>query len=196
MADQSTARHPALLCRERALLLIVDIQERLAAVMPRRDETVAAAVLLARASRALGVPILLSEQYRKGLGPTVPEVGDALAGAAEPIEKQEFSCVLAPPIREAISARPERDQILVVGMEAHVCVYQTVLDLLHIGRQVHVAADAVCSRFDRDAEAALRSMAAAGAAVTTAESAVFQLLVRAGTPEFKAVLPLVKQRTG
>lgn len=189
-------RHPALLNREKALLLIVDIQERLAAIMPRKGEIVASAVFLARASRALGVPVLLSEQYRKGLGPTVPEVLGALGGAPEPIEKMEFSCVLSPLIREALLARPERSQVLVAGMEAHVCVFQTVLDLLCLGCQVHVAADAVCSRYDRDAEAALRGMGAAGANVTTAESAVFQLLVRAGTPEFKSVLPLVKERSG
>lgn len=187
----ASPRHPLLLDRARAVLVVVDIQEKLAAAMPRRDEMVARAGFLIEAARLLGVPVAATEQYRRGLGPTVPEIRKALGGA-EPVEKMSFSCCGEEAAREAVMGFEGRDQAILVGIEAHVCVFQTALDLIDLGRKPYVAADAVCSRNDRDAEVALHALTALGAVPTTAESAVFQMLRAAGAPEFKAVLKLLK----
>ena len=187
----ASPRHPLLLDRDRAVLVVIDIQEKLAAAMPRRDEMVARARFVIQAANLLGVPVAATEQYRKGLGPTVPEIRDALGGA-EAVEKMSFSCCGEEAARQAIARHPGRDQAILVGIEAHVCVYQTALDLMEMGRKPFVAADAVCSRNDRDAEVALQALTALGAVPATAESAVFQLLGGADAPEFKAVHKLLK----
>jgi nicotinamidase-related amidase len=172
----------ALLARDRAALVVVDVQEGFRSYAAFAGVAAASAKLL-EAARLLEVPALVSEQYPKGLGHTAAEVGLE----REPrIEKTVFSAVRADGFELA-----GRDQVVVCGIETHVCVSQTVHDLLERGVEVHVPADAVGSRHQIDYERGLERMERAGAVVTTVEAALFELLERAGTPEFKAVQKLV-----
>ncbi len=183
-------RHPQLLDRTRSGLLIVDIQQRINAVMFQGEQVVRNAVKLIRAARTLNVPIFITEQYPQGLGPTEPAVVEALEGVA-PLQKMTFSCCGLPELVQNLKERPTR-QVVVTGIETHVCVLQTVLDLLAQGFQVHVPCDAVSSRKELDHETALQRMAQAGAVVTTLEAVLFEWLQQAGTPEFKEVARLIK----
>ena len=173
----------ALLQRDRAALIVVDIQEGFRPY-DAFEPVARGAAKLVEAARILEVPIVVSEQYPKGLGATAPEVG--LNGEPR-IEKTCFSAVRA----EGFDLG-ERDQALVCGIEAHVCVSQTVHDLLDRGVEVHVCADAVGSRHQVDYDRALPRLEKAGAVVTTIEAALLELCERAGTPEFKAVQGLIK----
>jgi nicotinamidase-related amidase len=146
--------------------------------------------VLVDAARVLGVPVVATEQYPKGLGPTVDDLARRLPDAA--IVKMTFSCAREPEAGQAVKTTGRR-QVLVTGIEAHVCVLQTVIDLLDDGFEVHVPHDAVNSRRPSDTRWALHRMAAAGAVVTSTESALFELLERCGTDEFKVVSKLVKQ---
>jgi nicotinamidase-related amidase len=183
--------------RERAVLVVVDIQEKLAAVMPRRDEIVANAVKLVRAAALLGMPMVVTRQYPKGLGGTVPELDDALRAAATAgaavwtVDKMSFCCSKEAAFMEALSAT-ERDQPLICGMETHICVAQTALGLPGPGDHVHVVADACCSRADASHRVALERMRDAGCQVTVAESVMYEAVGVAGTDEFRAVLEIVK----
>jgi nicotinamidase-related amidase len=172
----------SLLARSRAALIVVDVQEgfRPYATFARVAESCGK---LVAAARILEIPRLVSEQYPKGLGTTAPEVGLE----DEPrIEKTVFSAVRADGFDLG-----GRDQAIVCGIETHVCVSQTVHDLLDRGIEVHVPADAVGSRHELDYERGLERMERAGAVVSTVEAAVFELLERAGTPDFKAVQRLI-----
>jgi len=182
---------PCLLDRESALLCIIDIQERLAAAMAEREAVIEAARRLVVAARRLEVPVVMTEQYPKGIGPTEPVLVEALGPEYRPVEKLHFSCCRETPFEAAV-ADTGRRQIVLCGMETHVCVLATCLDLLDAGHQVHVIADAVCSRDAVHKDLALAQMAQMGAVVTCVEAAVYQLLGRAGTPEFKELLPLFK----
>jgi len=171
-----------LLSRERAVLVVIDVQESFRPYRAFAGVADACAKLV-QAARILEVPALVSEQYPKGLGHTAPEVGLV----NEPlIEKTVFSAARA----EGFDLGG-RSQALVCGIEAHVCVSQTVHDLLDAGVEVHVPADAVGSRHDIDYERGLERMERAGAIVGTVEASLFELLERAGTPEFKAVQKLI-----
>ncbi len=182
---------PLLLDRGSTALCIIDIQERLAAAMDERTTVIEAARRLIVAARRLDVPIVLTEQYPRGIGPTEPALVEALGEQHRPIQKLHFSCCDEPAFTETL-AQLQRRQILLCGMETHVCVLATCLDLLHEGYQVQVVADAACSRSAENKRWALEQMRQAGAAVTCVEAAVYQLLRRAGTPEFKDILPLFK----
>jgi nicotinamidase-related amidase len=172
----------SLLSRERAALIVVDVQEAFRPYEAFAGVADSACKLL-QAARILAVPALVSEQYPKGLGHTAPEVG--LEG--EPLlEKTVFSAARAD--RFELGGR---EQAIVCGIETHVCVGQTVHDLLDRGVEVHVPADAVGSRHRVDYERGLERMERAGAVVTTVEAALFELLERADTPEFKAVQQLI-----
>jgi len=172
----------SLLSRERTALVVVDVQEAFRAYASFAGVAAASAKLL-QGARILGVPRLVSEQYPKGLGHTAPEVGLQDERA---IEKTVFSAARA----EAFDLEG-REQAIVCGIETHVCVSQTVHDLLERGIEVHVPADAVGSRHQLDYERGLERMERAGAVVSTVEAALFELLERAGTPEFKAVQKLI-----
>jgi nicotinamidase-related amidase len=171
--------------REETALLVVDIQERLAVAMAEREKVVANAGHLIAAAKLLNVPVVHTEQYPRGLGPTVPELRAVLEPAA-PVEKLTFDCCGEPAFAPALEATG-RSTVVVCGMETHICVLQTVLGLLAQGMIVHVAADAVCSRNAENWRTALEFMRDAGAVITCTETVMFQLLVRAGTPEFKAI---------
>lgn len=180
--------------RSRAQLLIVDVQERLLPAMAEPDRVLAGCERLIRAARRLDIPITLSEQYPKGLGPTVAPLREAVGAAGLVLEKVEFSCRRNATIARELGAMRSggRDQTVVCGIEAHVCVTQTVLDLLADGAPVAVVADAVGSRRPASAELALRRLAAAGADIVDTEMVIFEWLDRAGTPEFKELQGLVK----
>jgi nicotinamidase-related amidase len=172
----------SLLKREEAVLVVVDVQEGFRSYASF-EAVAAACAKLVEGARILGVPRVVSEQYPKGLGHTVPEVGLQ----DEPrIEKSVFSAARAEGFELG-----GRTQAVVCGIETHVCVSQTVHDLLDRGVDVHVPADAVGSRHEVDYERGLERMERAGAVVSTVESVLFELLERAGTPEFKVVQKLI-----
>jgi len=178
------------LTRARTGLVVVDIQERLLPAIFEQERVVQNAVRLLQGAAVLQVPIFATEQYRKGLGRTVPEVAAAIPGFA-PIEKLEFSACGAAGFVPALQAAQVADAVL-CGIEAHVCVSQTCLDLLEKGFGVFVAADAVSSRTPENYRLGLDRMRAAGAVIVSTEMVLFELLERAGTEEFKQILALVK----
>lgn len=173
-----------------SLFLMVDVQVRLAAAMPKDDPVVRNAGILLKAAREVGVPVIASEQYPRGLGPTVPELAGLLADE-ERHEKLEFSCGRNPALAAAISATG-RSQIVIGGIEAHVCVLQTALELLGPDRTVYVVADAMASRDPKSRDVALKRMADAGCVVITTEMAAFEWVRSAGAPQFKAISALVR----
>lgn len=190
MPDNKYARHPGLLDRARAALLVVDVQERLMPVIDGAERVILNIRRLIQGASILGLPILATEQYPRGLGPTVQLLRELLP-PDRTREKITFSCLGEPPVFENLRTSG-RDTLLVCGAEAHVCVCQTVHDCLAAGYRVHVAADAVSSRAPENRALALERMARAGAIVTSTEMALFELLERAGTDEFRAVSKLVK----
>lgn len=179
-----------MLKRDDALLVIVDIQERLAVAMAEKERVVNNTLHLIESAKLLGLPLLITEQYPKGLGPTVPEVRSAVQTYA-PIEKITFSCCGEKFFMEAVQ-ETEKKQIILAGMETHVCVLQTCIDLLQEGYGVHVVSDAICSRTKQNYKTAIEYMRDAGAVITCTETVLFQLLVKAGSEEFKAISKRIK----
>lgn len=171
--------------RERTALVVIDVQEAFAKAVEGFDEVAAQTAILVQGAKVLELPVLATEQYPRGLGDTVPKVREAL-GETPRLAKTVFS-----------AARAEgfdlvgRDQALVCGIETHVCVNQTVHDLLGGGVEVHVAVDAVGSRTAANRELGLRKMEESGAILTSVETALFELLGAAGTDEFKTIQKLV-----
>jgi nicotinamidase-related amidase len=176
-----------------AALVVVDMQERLLAAFSeeRRAAVVERTHLAIDVAKVLEIPILVSEQYPKGLGPTLPSIRERIGHTFAPIEKLAFSCGRSPEFKKALEATGRHD-ILITGVEAHVCVLQTVNDLIRAGFHVFVLSDAVTSRRDSDKTAGLALMDKAGAVVGTAEIFAFQLLERAGSDRFKQVSKLVR----
>jgi nicotinamidase-related amidase len=177
---------PAKLDRERAALLVIDVQEAFRNAVPSFGDVARGAAALVRGAEATGVPIVVTEQYPKGLGRTVPEVAEALPEGLEPIEKLCFSASEA----EGFDLGG-RNQALVCGLETHVCVNQTVLDLIDQGIEVHLPVDAVGSRFAQSREVGIEKARRAGAVITNVETALFELVGRAGTDEFKEIQRVV-----
>jgi nicotinamidase-related amidase len=173
-----------------AQLLVIDIQERLLPHIHNHEGCVAAAERMIRACAALEIPVTVSEQYVRGLGPTVGPIADAAADAPR-FEKMTFSFCADQACRERIGT-VLRPQVLLAGIESHVCVQQTALDLIGMQMQPFVLADAVSSRRPLDYDIALHRMRQAGAIVTTVEAAIFELVHESGTEPFKRILPLVK----
>jgi nicotinamidase-related amidase len=171
---------------DRTALVVIDVQEGFRKAIPDFDRVARATATLIEGAEAIGVPVLITEQYPKGLGETVPEVAEHLPDGARPLEKVVFSAAEAEGFDLA-----GRDQALVCGVETHVCVNQTTLDLLADGVDVQVAADAVGSRTDDNKRIGLQKMERAGAEITSVETALFELLGRAGTDEFKRVQRLI-----
>jgi nicotinamidase-related amidase len=179
--------------RDKAALLVVDVQQKLIPAMPPEiyRQRLATIDFLVRVARLLQVPVVATEQYPRGLGPTVPELAEACRDGV--VEKLTFGCCGEPRFLERLLGQG-RSQIMVTGMEAHVCVCQTVLGLLGAGYRVHLVRDAVVSRGKVDYLNSLEIARDAGAVVTTAETAAFQLLRSSAAPEFKAVSAMVKER--
>jgi nicotinamidase-related amidase len=171
-------------------LVVVDIQERLLPAIFEKERVTQNAARLAKGAAILGIPAFATEQYRKGLGATVAEVAEAIAHFA-PIEKLAFSACGAPAFMAALRAE-QITSALLCGIEAHVCVTQTCLDLLEQGIRVFVAADAVSSRAPENHRLGLDRMRQAGAVIVSTEMALFEWLGQAGTDQFRQILPLVR----
>jgi nicotinamidase-related amidase len=172
---------------ERTTLVVIDVQEAFRKAIPSFDEVASAGGTLVQGARAIGVPIVVTEQYPKGLGTTVPEVAEHLPADVAPLDKLRFSAAEADGFDLG-----QRDQTLVCGIETHVCVNQTVLDLLERGVDVQVATDAVGSRTEANREIGLERMERAGATLTSVEMALFELLGGSDAEAFKEVQALVK----
>jgi nicotinamidase-related amidase len=182
-------RSPELMSRTDTALLVVDIQEKLIQAVAGGPEIVWNARRLIDGAKILGLPVAASEQYPQGLGPTVPDLAERLGKVPS---KLAFSCLGCGSMLDDWRSQGIY-KILVCGIETHVCVQQTVLDLLADGWRVYVAVDAVGSRFEIDYATALRRMDSAGATLTTTEAALFEWCQVAGTPEFKQISRLVRE---
>lgn len=173
-------------------LLVVDIQENLMKVIHGQEEVAKNAALLIRAAKTLDVPVVPTTQYVARIGPFVPPVAEAL-GDLPALDKLEFGCFNNEAIKAAVKRLPPTVNTLVVcGVETHICVYQTVLGALNEGYRVWVAADAVSSRVKKNYKLGLARLREIGAVVGTTEMIIYDWLGKAGTPEFKALLPYLK----
>jgi len=183
-----------LLTRDKSQLLIVDVQDRLLDAMSAKSRLVQRCVRLVQAAKALDIPITVSEQYPQGLGATVESIRWALPNSASIMSKVEFSCVKNEPLRDRLHElrRQGRQQVVIAGIEAHVCVMQTAIDLENYGFDAFVVADAVSSRSKTSKRLALARLAKAGADIVDSEMVLFEWLGRASTPEFKELQALVK----
>lgn len=179
-----------LLSRNDSLLLVIDIQARLAPAIFEADEVVRNSVRLLEGARQLAVPAFVSEQNVKGLGPSVEAIREASTHARF-FEKMHFSCAAEPGVVEMLRSTG-RQQIILTGTETHVCVLQSALGLLAAGFTVYLVADAASSRTPANRQAAIDRLRAAGVHVVTTEMVLFEWLHRAGTDEFRAMLPLIK----
>ena len=178
---------------EDSLVVVIDIQDKLLAKIPRAEALVRNAGFVLDAAAALGVPVRATEQYPKGLGPTTAEIARRLP--ANIPAKTAFSCCGAGTFLEELEML-RRPNVVLVGMETHVCVAQTALDLLRAGLHVFLPADALAARGELDHEVALRRLEQAGAVPTTAEAVAFEWLCDASHPQFKAVSAMVIARAG
>jgi len=178
--------------RDECLLVVVDIQERLHAAMhaQSRDSYIRNSAILIETARACGMPVIVSEQYPKGLGPTIADTAAHLEGIPKH-EKLFFSCYRDEGMKKAIRSTGRKTAV-VAGIEAHVCVFQTALDLMEAGYRVVVACDAVCSRRPEDMNAALDAMARLGVLVYPSETIAFMLIEKAGTDLFRKLSGLFK----
>jgi hypothetical protein len=170
--------------------LVIDIQERLFAHMDRKDELLHKCVVLIKGLQLLEVPLMITEQYPKGLGTTIAPLREVLEPLS-PVEKIAFSCCDEPHFRMALDGSGRR-KVIICGIEAHVCVQQTVIDLKELGYQPVVVADCISSRNPLDREVSLNRMAQEGAVIATCESILFELARVAGTDVFKSISRLVK----
>ena len=178
---------------DNAVLVVIDIQERLVTAMPKKvyGRMLKTVDMLVQAAKLMNVPIVTTEQYPKGIGHTVPELADACSDKV--VEKVSFGCCGEPNFLAALK-ETGRSQVIVTGMEAHVCVYQTVLGLLEDGYNVHLLGDAICSRNKADYLSGVANAGQAGAVVTTAETVLFQMLQESTHEQFKSISKLVKER--
>jgi nicotinamidase-related amidase len=181
---------PKALATENTVLLIIDYQERLFPVMHDKEKLLHNAVKLIKGARVLEIPIILTEQYPKGLGPTIPEIKELIPDI-KPVEKVSFSCCDEETFSKAIESM-KRKQVLIAGIEAHICVYQTAMALARAGYEVQVVGDCVASRDPENKLVALFKMGAAGISPTTSEMALFELLKVAKGDKFKQISSIVK----
>jgi nicotinamidase-related amidase len=173
-------------------LIVVDIQEKLLPPIFNKEQLIKNSQLLIRLAKILDLPVLVTTQYSKGLGTTVPEIASLLEDVTA-IDKMEFGCFGSEQFRTQLQGlRGDRNTMLVCGMEAHICVMQTVLGALNAGYLVHVASDAVGSRAEWNWKIGLDRMKAAGAVISSAEMMMYELLRCSGTPQFKELLQHLK----
>ncbi len=186
----SYVRSHELASRKECRLLIVDVQEKLVPMIANRERMLANCRRLIQGAKILEVPLFATEQYPKGLGHTVVPLAELLGSIPD---KHRFSCAEVLDWGLAAEQSDNRFQVVVAGIEAHVCVLQTVLDLLAGGYQVFVPADAISSRGEFDSKIALDRMSSSGAVITTTESVLFEWCECSGTPEFKQISQLIKE---
>jgi nicotinamidase-related amidase len=179
---------------DQCALVVIDIQEKLLPPIFQKEQLIRNSQLLIRAAGILKMPSLMTTQYAKGLGQTVPEIA-ALLPEGEAIDKQLFSCFGSDAFCSLLKRLPgQRNTLLLCGMESHICVAQTALAALREGYLVHVASDAVSSRTEWNWKIGLNRMAAAGAVISSAEMMIYELMRSSGSPAFKELLPYLKGR--
>lgn len=186
-------RSDLLLRRERSVLVVVDMQEPFLRMIKVRDLIVQNIAFLLQAARLLGIPVLATLQNRERIGEIVPPLQALLPEQVMPIDKLCFSCLGAEPFAKALQ-ETGRQQVVLTGIEAHICIMQTALDLLKAGHQVYVPYDAVASRGKPDWKYALLRLQHAGVIITSVESVTYEWLDQAGTEMFRQLLPLIKER--
>lgn len=179
--------------RDDTSFVVVDVQERLMGAMPEviTETNLKNMRILLEAAKVLNIPVTVTEQYPKGLGPTIEDIKESVGEGFSPVEKVVFSCARSPEFESVINDL-DRKSVLLCGVETHVCVLQTAIDMVNKGYTVYVPADAVISRRELDWEKGINMIEKAGAIVGTTESFLFQLLETAGTDEFKQISKLVR----
>ena len=182
---------PDRITADRAVLVVVDLQEKFRDLIHGMDQVVAGTERLIQFSQQMDIPIVTTEHYPRGLGVTISEIRN-LHDHFQPIEKIDFSCAGCAPFNDAIKALG-RDQVILCGIETHVCIYQTAFDMLRQGKQVTVAVDAVSSCSAANREIGLRRMAEIGVQSMGVQMVMFEILGKAGTAEFKSVASLLKE---
>jgi len=176
---------------DNTLLVVIDVQGKLAEIMHDKENLFANLERIIKGVQVLNIPIIWTEQVPEKLGPTLPQFSELLAASTKPIPKSSFSCCGVAPFTDALKSSG-RQQILMAGIETHVCVYQTTLDLLADGYEVQIVTDAVSSRTPENRHIGLTRMKDAGAVLTGTEMALFELLRVAGGPQFKQIAKIVK----
>lgn len=179
-----------MLASDQAVLVVIDMQGKLAQSMYGKEMLFQNVQRIIKGAQVLGIPILLTEQNPKGLGPTIPEIADLVPNLPR-IPKFSFSCCADERFARELSAL-QRRQVLLAGIESHVCLYQTAVELVTHGYEVHVVADAVSSRTVENRDIGLQKMRDAGASITSVETALFELLKVAEGYEFKQIIGIVK----
>lgn len=180
-----------LLGTDKSLLLIIDLQEKLLKAQHNKDKIQKNAVILSKAAKILGLPVIVSEQYPQGLGPTISEIRENLPEKAKYYEKKSFSCCTNAAF-DVLLKETGRKQVIVSGVESHVCVHQTVSDLLSMGYEVYLVKDAIGSRKEYECEIGIERMVAAGAIPACTEMVLFELIKCASHENFKQIQELIK----
>lgn len=184
-------KQPELLLPENVCLHIVDVQQSLMSKIHRADAVEKTIALLVNCCRVLNVPIIANTQYKKGLGPYVAAI-EALLKDVEPIDKTEFSAAKNEQTAAAVRALPEHvHTIVLTGVETHICIYQTAVGLMESGKNVWIVSDGVSARNREDHKVGIRRLERLGAVVGSAEMLIYELLGKAGTPQFKMILPYI-----
>jgi nicotinamidase-related amidase len=179
-----------MLRKEDAVLVVVDIQGKLATLMDRREDFYENVVRIIKGAKVLEIPIIWNEQLPDKLGPTIDKIKNELPGLS-PLVKRTFSCCGNPDFMSELKAIG-RTHVILAGMETHVCVYQTALDLMNAGYDVYVAADAVSSRSGENKQIAIEAMRDAGVRITSVETTLFEMLRVAEGERFKQIIQIVK----
>lgn len=189
MTWSGPSRHPAILRRDDALLVCIDYQESLLRVMHEASRVKTNGILLLGVAKILGIPIVATTQNANRLGGVIADVSDLLTNPT--VDKMTFSAAQSPDVMSAIESSGRR-QVVLCGIETHICIAQTAMDLVAAGYQVHVAADAVSSRSMEKHKLGMERIRDSGVLPIASEAVVYELLGQAGTPEFRLILPLVK----
>ena len=184
-------RHPSLLDRKRAALVVIDMQEKFRPIMASFDEVAERIAVMVQGSKLLGIPIIVTEQYPQGLGRTAAEITAHLPTDIQPLEKLTFSSCGVPEFDLQLREK-HIEQVILVGIEAHICVSQTAHDLLQLGYQVHLISEAIGARFPPNREVALAKMQRAGTLLSSVEMALFEMMKSSDVAEFKTVQKLIK----
>jgi len=181
---------PSLASKEEIVLVVIDVQEKLFVHVAEKEKLAENLAKLVQFAHIMKIPIILTEQYPKGLGPTIFQIKH-LVPDFQPVEKVEFSCFGSQKFREALT-KTQAKTLILTGIEAHICITQTAVEGLENGFRIYVVEDATSSRILQDKATAIHRMRQSGATVVSTEMLIYELLKKAGTPEFKDTLKLVK----